>query len=193
MTKEQLFSILDIEDLMDLPDRLMQVLLGDIAKRDRIFGEFLEVVHHDLSEDWFLEIYAQEMAQRKKYGQDFSPPELGVICSKIIDSSGGTLHEPTAGNGSLVIAEWWQRCRKCLPWEFFPSQNMVTCWELSARSVPILLFNMSIRGIMGYVYHGDVLEKTVRQKYILINRRDDPMAFSDVVKADINAKINKEL
>ena len=65
----------------------------------------------------------------------------------------------------------------------FPSQHMVTCWELSPRAVPLLLLNLSIRGIMGYVYHGDVLEQRVMQKYILLNRTDDALAFSDVVKA----------
>ena len=66
---------------------------------------------------------------------------------------------------------------------------MVTCWELSARSIPILLLNLSIRGIMGYVYHGDVLTKEVKQKYILLNRKDDTLAFSDIIKANANDEI----
>jgi len=66
---------------------------------------------------------------------------------------------------------------------------MVTCWELSARSIPILLLNLSIRGIMGYVYHGDVLENEVKQKYILLNRKDDTLAFSEIIKANINDEI----
>ena len=69
---------------------------------------------------------------------------------------------------------------------------MVTCWELSARSIPILLLNLSIRGIMGYVYHGDVLEGTVKQKYILLNRHDDTLAFSEIVKANMNDHIIQE-
>ena len=69
---------------------------------------------------------------------------------------------------------------------------MVTCWELSDRAIPLLLLNLSIRGIMGYVYHGDVLENTVKQKYILLNRTDDTLAFSDVVRAGINDRITKE-
>ncbi len=93
------------------------------------------------------------------------------------------------GNGSMIIADWWQRCKQKMPWEHFPSQNMVTCWELSSRSIPILLLNLSIRGIMGYVYHGDVLTKEVKQKYILLNRKNDALAFSEVIKVDINAKI----
>ena len=89
----------------------------------------------------------------------------------------------------MIIADWWQRCRKFLPWEHFPSQHIVTCWELSSRSIPILLLNLSIRGIMGYVYHGDVLEGIANQKYILLNAHDDTFGFSDIIKADINDKI----
>lgn len=66
---------------------------------------------------------------------------------------------------------------------------MVTCWELSSRSIPILLLNLSIRGMMGYVYHGDVLENIVKQKYILLNAHDDTLGFSDIIKANINDKI----
>ena len=81
-----------------------------------------------------------------------------------------------------------------MPWEHFPSQNIVTCWELSARSIPILLLNLSIRGIMGYVYHGDVLEKSVNMKYILLNRKDDTLGFSDIIKDPGNKlTIKKEI
>jgi len=46
---------------------------------------------------------------------------------------------------------------------------------------------------MGYVYHGDVLTKEVKQKYILLNRKDDTLSFSEIIKADTNAKIVQEL
>lgn len=42
---------------------------------------------------------------------------------------------------------------------------------------------------MGYVYHGDVLENRVIQKYILLNKTDDNLGFSDVIKANINDRI----
>lgn len=64
--------------------------------------------------------------------------------------------------------------------------------KLSSRALPLLLLNLSIRGIMGYVYHGDVLEGAVKQKYILLNRTDDTLAFSDVVRVGINDRITKE-
>lgn len=192
MTREETFNLFGIEDLKDLPDAVMRILTGDIQTRDKIYRKLIELNGGDMSHDWFQDLYESELSERKQKKQDFTPQAVAGLCSMLTGQT-GTLHEPTAGNGNLVIADWWQRCRKRLPWEHFPSQNMVTCWELSARAIPILLLNLSIRGIMGYVYHGDVLEKTVKQKYILLNRHDDTLAFSDVIIADNNMKIVQDL
>lgn len=188
MRKEMLFSLFGIEDLRDLPNAVMSLLQGDIEVRNEVYKELIRNNNMDMSYDWFQEIYENELSERKQKKQDFTPNSLGVLCSKLT-SQAGSIHEPTAGNGSMIIADWWHRCKQNMPWEHFPSHNMVTCWELSSRSIPILLLNLSIRGIMGYVYHGDVLTKEVKQKYILLNRKNDALAFSEVIKVDINAKI----
>ena len=177
MKKEELFNLFGIEDLKDLPSAVMNLLDGDIDARNEVYKELIRKNNGDMSHDWFQEIYETELSERKQKKQDFTPNILGVLCSNITSQS-GSIHEPTAGNGSMIISDWWERCRKKIPWEHFPSQNMITCWELSARSIPILLLNLSIRGMMGYVYHGDVLTKEVKQKYILLNRKDDTLAFS---------------
>lgn len=191
MKIEELFSVFRIEDLKDLPGAVMKLIEGDREKRDEVYRELIRLNDYDLSHDWFQPLYESELSERKQKKQDFTPYELGVLCSALTHQE-GTLHEPTAGNGGMIIADWYERCRKHLPWEHFPSQHIVTCWELSNRSIPILLLNLSIRGIMGYVYHGDVIEGTVKQKYILLNRTDDTLAFSDVVRAGINDRITKE-
>ena len=188
MKKEELFNLFGIEDLKDLPSAVMNLLDGDIDARNEVYKELIRKNNGDMSHDWFQEKYETELSERKQKKQDFTPNILGVLCSNITSQS-GSIHEPTAGNGSMIISDWWERCRKKIPWEHFPSQNMVTCWELSARSIPILLLNLSIRGMMGYVYHGDVLTKEVKQKYILLNRQDDTLAFSEIIKANANDEI----
>lgn len=188
MKKEEVFSLFKIEDLNELPNAVMRIIEGDIRERNIIYHELMRMNGYDMSYDWFQEMYENELSERKQKKQDFTPNTLGVLCSKLTGQL-GSIHEPTAGNGSMIIADWWQRCHNLLPWEHFPSQHMVTCWELSSRSIPILLLNLSIRGIMGYVYHGDVLENTVKQKYILLNAKDDTLVFSDIIKANINDKI----
>ena len=188
MSKEDLFILFGIEDLKDLPNAVINLLEEDIDARNEVYKELIRKNNGDMSYDWFQEIYETELSERKQKKQDFTPNILGVLCSKLTSQS-GSIHEPTAGSGSMIIADWWQRCKQKMPWEHFPSQNMVTCWELSARSIPILLLNLSIRGIMGYVYHGDVLTREVKQKYILLNRKNDALAFSEVIKVDVNTKI----
>ena len=188
MKKEELFNLFGIEDLKDLPSAVMNLLDGDIDARNEVYKELIRKNNGDMSYDWFQEIYETELSERKQKKQDFTPNILGVLCSNITSQS-GSIHEPTAGNGSMIISDWWERCRKKIPWEHFPSQNMITCWELSARSIPILLLNLSIHGMMGYVYHGDVLTKEVKQKYILLNRKDDTLAFSEIIKANANDEI----
>lgn len=188
MSKEDLFILFGIEDLKDLPNAVINLLEEDIDARNEVYKELIRKNNGDMSYDWFQDIFETELSERKQKKQDFTPNILGVLCSKLTSQS-GSIHEPTAGNGSMIIADWWQRCKQKMPWEHFPSQNMVTCWELSARSIPILLLNLSIRGIMGYVYHGDVLTREVKQKYILLNRKNDALAFSEVIKVDVNTKI----
>lgn len=192
MKIEDLFLVFKIEDLKDLPVAVMTLIEGDREKRDEIYKELIKLNDYDLSHDWFQQLYESELSERKQKKQDFTPYELGILCSELTHQQ-GTLHEPTAGNGGMIIADWWQRCRKHLPWEHFPSQHIVTCWELSSRSLPILLLNLSIRGIMGYVYNGDVLEQSVKQKYILLNRKNDTLAFSDVIRAGINDRIVEDI
>ena len=190
MTKEQVLKIFNIEDLIELPDAVMRVLFS--PEKDSTFKELIKVNKGDMSHDWFQDIYECELAERKQKKQDFTPNSISVICSQLT-AHNGTIHEPTAGNGSMIIADWSERLKKKLPWGVFPSKNMVDCWELSNRSLPILLLNLSIRGIMGYVHHGDVLENNCKQLYILLNKTDDCLSFSEIIKANNSDKIVEEL
>ena len=189
MTKEQVFEIFGIEDMNDLPNAVMGILFT--SKRDAVYQRLLEVNDYDVSRDWFQSIYEDELSQRKQNKQDFTPNQVGVILSKLSGTDKGKIYEPTAGNGSLLIANWWQRCLNSnFPLMHFPADHQIECWELSNRSIPILLLNLSIRGMMGVVYHGDVLEQTIKAKYILLNRNNDTLAFSEIINdTDNNKKI----
>lgn len=189
MNKHDLFNLFNIEDLKDIPGAISDLLDGDLNARNKVYNKLIRLNNNDMSFDWFQEMYEAELSERKQKGQDFTCPEVSRILSDIIGQKGTTIHEPAAGCGGLLIADWWQRCSKKMIWEHFPSENMVTCWELSSRSIPILLLNLSIRGIMGYVYHGDVLTGEIKQKYIILNRKDDTLSFSEIIKANINDKI----
>lgn len=192
MTKKDVFKIFHIEDLKDLPCAVMMLLEGELSIRNEVYRELIHLNNHDISYDWFQEMYESELAERKQKGQDFTPNQVARLCSLLTGTPEGMIFEPTAGNGSMLIADWNERRKKLFPWEHRPSKNMIDCWELSNRALPILLLNLSIRGIMGYVYHGDVLTMEVKQKYILLNRKDDPLAFSEIIKANINDVIKQK-
>ena len=192
MNENILLGLFAITDIMDLPAAVSRLLFSDKEKRDAVYRSLIELNEYDMSYDWFQAIYEKEIAQRKKNKQDFTPREVTTIVSRIaLSGTNGSIHEPTAGTGSIVISAWWEKCRRRLPWEYLPSENMVTCWELSDRAIPLLLLNMSIRGMMGYVYHGDVLDGKIYQKYILLNKSDDGLGFSDVVKVAPGATIRR--
>ena len=189
MTTNELLCCFGIQDIRTLPETIMEVLFGPQEARDEIYKELLKLNNYDMSCDWFQPIYEEELSQRKEKKQDFTPNIIGQLTAKLCGTDQRTTYEPTAGNGSMLIADWYAKLLKQFPWGFLPSMNQVECWELSDRSIPILLLNLSIRGIMGMVYHGDVLEQTVKQKYILLNRHDDALAFSGIHKVNNNAQI----
>jgi hypothetical protein len=193
MNKDDCCRIFNVEDIINLPQAAMNIVMGDRERRDAVYRELLSVNRYDMSFDWFRQLYEEEFAQRKKQKQDFTPVEVSEIVAKIALPTVGTIHEPTAGTGGLIISAWWEQCRRAIPWDYYPSQHMISVWELSDRAIPLLLLNLSIRGIMGYVYHGDVLEGTVKARYILLNRSDDALGFSDVVKAEAGDIIVEQL
>ena len=103
MKPETLFKILGINDALDLPDAVWKVLDSPLEERNAKYAELLEANDYDLSRDWFQEIYEEELAQRKKNKQDFTPPETSTIMNMIVGLGPGTIHEPTAGTGGLII------------------------------------------------------------------------------------------
>lgn len=68
MTKQQVFDIFGIDDLRLLPEAIGSVILGNRQKRDDVYRRLLEANGHDLSRDWFQQVYEDEMSERKKKG-----------------------------------------------------------------------------------------------------------------------------
>lgn len=173
-----ILSVFGVTELYKLPDAIMNILF-DERKRSDIFQQLLKIMDYDLSYDWFQSLYEMEMSDRKIKKQDFTPRQLGELCSLLVGEH-NTIHEPTAGNGSMIIADWWQTAKNYMPWEFQFVPYRVDCWELSDRSIPILLFNLSIRGINAIIHHGDVITGEEKARYILTS--NDVLSFSKIEK-----------
>ena len=185
MNKTECMQFFGVNDIMNLPKAVEAVIQRPLDERNEIYREFLRLNDYDMGRDWFQRVYEEEFSQRKNQGQDFTPIEATELCAMLAGvETAHSVHEPTAGTGQMIISAWWTWARKRIPWEAFPSLFPVTVWELLDRTIPFLLFNRSIRGIMGYVYHGDTLENTVKRKYILLNRNDDVIGFSEIIPDD---------
>lgn len=185
MNKTECMQFFGVNDIMNLPKAVEAVIQRPLDERNEIYREFLRLNDYDMGRDWFQRVYEEEFSQRKNQGQDFTPIEATELCAMLAGvETANSVHEPTAGTGQMIISAWWTWARKRIPWEAFPSLFPVTVWEILDRTIPFLLFNLSIRGIMGYVYHGDTLENTVKRKYILLNRNDDVLGFSEIIPDD---------
>ena len=67
-----------------------------------------------------------------------------------------------------------------MPWEYRPIDHLVVCSELSIKTVPFLLFNLSVRGICGMVFHMNTMTEEIFKTYIITNPNNNPCGFSDV-------------
>lgn len=177
MDSNELKQLFNIEDITDLPDSIMAILF--LENRNSFYDKLIDLNKSDLSFDWFQRIYEDELAQRNQNKQDFTPNVVGTLLSQLTGITSGKIYEPTSGNGSLIIANWHYRKTK-LNELFHQEEHPVVCWELSARSIPILLLNLSIRGIVGTVYHGNVLTKEVKNNYQLVKSIDSN--YSQILK-----------
>ena len=181
MKKEEILSLVGVDDIRLLPEAMMLVVVSNSKERDEIYRELLALNNYDVSYDWFQSLYEGEMSERKEKKQDYTPNSLGQIASLLSGLADGSTYEPTAGNGSMIIADWWRKASSHIPFDFYPHKNPIECWELSDRSIPFLLLNLSIRGIVGIVHHGDVLEQREKSRYRLVNEKDDALVFSNII------------
>lgn len=174
-------KILGIKDSYKAPDRLMDILYGDIKERDKVFKQFLELYNYDVSWDWFHEYFQEEHAERKSRKQDFTPESIAKILSKIVDMKDDTtIYEPTAGTGGVLITNWNETRMKSNPFTYRPSNYFHLVEELSDRTLPYLLFNLIIRGMNAVVIHGDTLTRESYGVFFIQNDGDDHMKYSSL-------------
>lgn len=163
ITSEDINKILQIKESFKLPGKLMSILLN-AEERGEVFQKFLDL-ETDLSFDWFTNYFQEQHSNRDNMMQDFTPEELTNLLPSLAKDF-KTVVDVCAGTGGLSIACW----NKNHDAEFY-------CEELSERALPLLLFNMSIRNITGYIVNKDVLSNEVFAVYKLTKSE----RFSDIV------------
>ncbi|WJY27434.1 N-6 DNA methylase [Sporosarcina trichiuri] len=180
-------QLLGINDSYKAPDALWRIL-KDKQRRENLFRETLELHRYQVDVDWFHQYFQEEHAQRKKYGQDFTPNSVSTLLARIVNPDGedGNYYEPSAGSGGIVIRKWDEdRCQHT-PFSYRPSMYLYRLDELSDRAVPFLLFNTMLRGMNAVIVHGDVLTKETKAVYFVQNDADDHLQFSNLYRMPVN-------
>lgn len=162
MTNEDINNLIGIKESFELPDKLMK-LLSDKETRIKLFNDFMKY-DIDLSNDVFRDYFQEEHADRKGLKQDYTPDCLCQLLSKIHGKADKVL-DVCSGTGSLSIFAYNTN-----------KEAYYQCEELSSRSIPVLLFNLSIRGINGLIIQTDILKNKIFHIYKLTNDGQ----FSDI-------------
>ena len=166
MNKETINELLDIKESYQMPEKMMKILT-DKQQREELFDTFLKH-EQDLSYDWFTDYFQEEQGDRKSLKQDFTPLCICKIISELTHDA-KIVHDVCAGTGGLTIRTWNNNKNA----KYYTE-------ELSKRAVPILLFNLAIRGIEGQVINGNVLTGEIDAVYKLVNDG----RYSDIVQVD---------
>lgn len=182
MTLDKINELLGIKESYQASDRLMELLFDDKTRKD-LFDKFLDV-ETNVDEDWFTRYFQEEHADRKGFKQDFTPPSITNLLTRIAsgpDKGYETYHEVGCGSGAILVKAWDTHRRKTSPLFYDPRNYWYHAEELSDRALPFLLFNMSIRGMNGVVMHGDSITREFKEVYFIRNDSDDFLAYSEIL------------
>lgn len=168
MDNKKINELFGIKESFELPEKLMSVLM-DKEQREKIFNEFLQY-DFDFSHDCLRDYFQDEHAARSTLKQDYTPDCLCDLMSALMPETDKII-DICSGTGALTIGTG----RKV----YFQ------CEELSKMSIPILLFNLAIRGMNATVLQKNVLDRTIENIYKLTNNGQ----FSDI---DICINYNEE-
>lgn len=144
------------------------------ATNETSLSKYYKLVGGDLSIDELQKIFQYYYADRKEKMQDFTPASLAKLCAVATGTDGNTVYDLCAGSGALTIQKWTESPNK-----------MFICEELDERVIPLLLFNMAVRNMTGWVINRNAL--TLETK--LVYRLESGERFSTIRKEDIAPEI----
>lgn len=108
---------------------------------------FCEMINGDLETDYIQKIWQYYASDREDKKQDFTPKTLGKLVSELTKSDNEEwVYDLCCGSGALTIQKWYS------------NKNLkFVCEELDTRIIPLLIFNLKIRNITGYVLNKNAL------------------------------------
>lgn len=187
-------KIFEVEDSYQAPGKIMEILYNK-KEREKLFMDILEANDYNVDNDFFREYFEQEHADRKVKKQDFTPPSVANLLSRLtmdVDEP-GNYYECCAGSGSILVRHWDNFRRTFSPFDYKPQYHFAFVEELSDRAIPFLLLNMMIRGMNGVVIHGDVFSRKCKNAYFICNTKNDHLQFSGISNIPHTEQFEKEL
>ena len=145
-------EILGISELYEFHKKLSS-LFFDEDEKEKYFDKILSS-GIDISTDFIRDLYQVEASQRKSLKQDYTPDSLCSLFYALSSNPDMVLDE-CSGTGSLAIKFIANGAKK------------IICIETSETVLPLLLFNMSIRNIEGYVIKEDITTQAISTIYEL--------------------------
>ncbi len=124
--------------------------------KNAVQSGYVDLVNGDLETDELQKIFQYDYADRKEKMQDYTPRSIAKLCAALTETGGGVVYDLCAGSGALTIQKWAANPDKT----FF-------CEELDERVIPLLLFNLTVRNISGYVIHRNALSMETKAVYKL--------------------------
>lgn len=152
LDNKKINEILGIKESFELPERLMSILL-DKELRETCFNEFLQY-DFDFLHDCLRDYFQDEHAARSDLKQDYTPDCICDLISLLMPETDRVI-DICSGTGTLTIGT---------------GRNVYfQCEELSRASIPVLLFNLAIRGMNATVLQKNVLTNTVEKAFAVKN------------------------
>lgn len=169
-------DIFDCKELRYLPDKVLESVL---ANNTAIYEEYIKE-YPDLEKDTLREFFETYFADTTFLAQDFTPDSVALLMTEILlsareDKQKEVLDE-AAGIGSLIIPFWKHN-----------PDVTVYARELSATTIPFLLFNLALRNMQGVVIRGDTLTLETFAVYVL-NKGEK---YSTVTEIDLIEEVKR--
>lgn len=189
LSDNKINEFLGITESYQAPAKMLEIMLDDV-KRPELFNRFLDEEWR-VDYEWFQEYFENEHSDRKVKKQDFTPESVSKLLTRL--AGGNTYFESAAGTGGILIQAWNNHRFTAGPGNYDPRAYWYQVEELSDRSIPFLIFNVSIRGMNGVVLHGDSLERNFKKVYFIRNNTADFLNFSEIILMPKSDRLMREL
>lgn len=150
ITTEAINQLFGIKESFELPDALLKKLLNK-QEKSNLCRDFMQF-EFDMQNDCMRDYFQMNNANRSNLKQDYTPDCLCQLISKLAPKTEMVI-DICSGTGALTIG--------------FNRDIQYICEELSSMSIPVLLFNLALRGISATVLQKNVLENSVQKVYQL--------------------------